>query len=126
MTMNELCFERALAPVPSSRFGAVPPFKAATMRRCAGRIRIQTFKAMIVPIIAPACRYAPRPLKYLHEKYAATTVKAYEMATPSSSTLQNFQVKSYNSQAAAIIPTLNQIAAVLLRSEEHTSELQSL
>src|ERR1017187_4708611 len=107
MTMNELCFERALARAPSSRFGGVPALSAATMRRCAGKIRIQTFAVMIVPIIAPTCRYAPRPVKYLQEKYDATTARAYEIATPSISILQNFQVKSYNSQPAAIIPTLN-------------------
>lgn len=33
--------------------GRLAAFSAATMRRCAGMMRIQTFAAMIVPSMAP-------------------------------------------------------------------------
>ena len=45
----DLNFERAA----SCSSGLRPSFSAAIMRRCAGRMCIQTFAAMMVPNIAP-------------------------------------------------------------------------
>ena len=43
-TINVLCFEQALARAASSWLGSLPSFSAATIRRCAGNILIQTFQ----------------------------------------------------------------------------------
>src|SRR5262249_41513831 len=55
ITMYELCRDR-VGPW-AAIFGSIVLFSlaAASIFRCAGRIRIHTFAAMIVPTIAPMC-----------------------------------------------------------------------
>src|SRR5258705_7800554 len=51
--MNVFCLDRNLACAARRSSGLLPAFSAAIMRFCAGKIRIHTLAAIIVPNIAP-------------------------------------------------------------------------
>ncbi len=50
------------------------------MRRWTGRIRIHTFRTMIVPSAAPACMYAARPPRTCVRPYASPAKSRIETA----------------------------------------------
>src|SRR5712691_3628394 len=74
--MNVLCFERSFACAPSDASNFSPAAAAAIILRCAGRMRIHTFKVMIVPKIAPTWMYAARPLSTCINPQATAAVIA--------------------------------------------------
>ena len=72
--MYVLCLDRNFACAPSDASNFSPAAAAAIILRCAGRMRIHTFKVMMVPKIAPTWMYAARPLNTCINPHAAAAV----------------------------------------------------